>query len=294
MRPSVGLPTFVVGWLLTIVVVIGNGVVIFLIATRRNLRTTTNWFVLSLAVADLGFGAFFFPRYSLCFISDETCRNTGVVLAYSFGYGFTYASVTNLCVLTVDRYLAVVRPLRYVTFMTKKRVAMLIAAAWSVALLVQIACFKLYSPKAGRSSLNSFWVSLHYLTVLACGFLLISTVQVHCVIRRITRKNARVLAQLNFNNKIHLGSAAFRTVGMASAKMLAIVVAVFVVCYLMNGIENILVMFGPAQKDVTFDTEVLPLLKLVNSAINPVAYALYKREIRRELKKLLECLRLSS
>ena len=119
-------------------IVVGNCLVIFLITTRRRLRTTTNWFVLSLAVADFAAGAVWYPRLSFCSIRDENCINEAVQMAYSFGSFFVYASVTNLCALTLDRYLAIVHPLRYVTFMTKKRVALLVCAAWAVAFLILV------------------------------------------------------------------------------------------------------------------------------------------------------------
>ena len=118
------------GWTSAIGILIGNGLVIFLLTTRRNLRTTTNWFVLSLGVADFGVGAVRYPRLSFCSIRDETCVNEAVKVAFSIGYSFVFASVTNLCAITLDRYLAIVHPLRYATFMTKRRVALLVSAAW--------------------------------------------------------------------------------------------------------------------------------------------------------------------
>ena len=60
----------ILSWLLTVIVIIGNGLVIYLITTRRKLRTKTNWFVLSLAVADFGVGAIYFPSTFTCRIRD--------------------------------------------------------------------------------------------------------------------------------------------------------------------------------------------------------------------------------
>ena len=84
-------------------------------------------------MADLGVGTVCSPRVSFCSIYDETCVNEAVKIAILIGILFVNASVTNLCALTLDRYLAIVHPLRYVTFLTKKRVALLVSAAWAVA-----------------------------------------------------------------------------------------------------------------------------------------------------------------
>ena len=57
------IPSYVtIAWLLTITAIIGNGLVIYLIIITKQLHTTTNWFILSLAAADLSFAVCFFPR----------------------------------------------------------------------------------------------------------------------------------------------------------------------------------------------------------------------------------------
>ena len=43
-----------------------------------------------------------------------------------------YASVTNLCSLVLDRYIAVVMPLRYLIFMTHQRVIEMICLSWVI------------------------------------------------------------------------------------------------------------------------------------------------------------------
>ena len=284
MRP---LWALIPGWILAVGIVIGNGLAIFLITTRPNLRTTTNWFVLSLAVADFGVGVVYYPRLSFCSIVDKTCVNEAVKIAFSIGSSFVLASVTNLCALTLDRYLAIVHPLRYATFMTKKRVALLVSAVWGVEIFRLISHLVMFFALAGEPQtllINS--ILTYYKTViimLACVFLPFATVRIFLVVRRIARQNAVLVAQLNFNHKLQHG-VAFKARETASAKMIGIVVTVFLVCYLFDAVDSILLLVGPPLPPTA--AEVLILLQLLNSAVNPAAYALYKREINRELKRL--------
>ena len=43
---------WILGWILSILTITGNGFVIFLVGSKRQLRTKTNAFILSLAMAD--------------------------------------------------------------------------------------------------------------------------------------------------------------------------------------------------------------------------------------------------
>ena len=286
MRP---LWAFIPGWIMEVVIVVGNGLVIFLITTRRNLRTTTNWFVLSLAVADFGIGTVMYPRFSFCSIRDESCVNEAVEIAFLIGSLFMFASVTNLCALTLDRYLAVVHPLRYVTFMTKKRVALLVSVAWGVALTLSASSFLFYVVEIKDQQFTVMY--LLYDTAIVLGvsiFLLFATVRIFLVVRRIARQNAAVVAQLNFNHKLQHG-VAFKARETASAKMLGIVVTVFVVSFLPWVADSICIL--AELRYPNFLTEIYDFLVTLNSAVNPVAYAFYKREIKTELKKLFRCSR---
>ena len=121
----------VLGWFLTAVIVIGNGLVVYLVTKRQNLHTTTNWFVLSLALADFGFGTTFVPLQAVC-ILNHLCH----MISDSIKTFFVYASVINLCILTLNRYLAIVKPLKYGVFMTGRRVVVLISAAWGLSMLL--------------------------------------------------------------------------------------------------------------------------------------------------------------
>ena len=126
-----------IGWLLSIATAVGNGFAIFLVAKNRRLHSSANWFVLSLAVADFGVGITVFPSHYFC-IHSMAC-NSRVYMA--FFWFFLHSSVTNLCSLTWDRYIAIVHPFKYNTSMTERRPGMIILAAWLVPFTISLSLF---------------------------------------------------------------------------------------------------------------------------------------------------------
>ena len=57
---------WILGWFLSILVVAGNGFIIFLVCSKRQLRTKTNASVVSLAVADFCVGLSVIPLKHFC------------------------------------------------------------------------------------------------------------------------------------------------------------------------------------------------------------------------------------
>lgn len=115
---------WILGWIPSTFAILGNGSVIYLIYTRRRLRTVPNRFVLSLALADFGVGACFFPAHFICNFRPSNCNSS---IADDIAVLTIYSSTTNLCAMTVDRYLATVRPLTYTSLMTARRAEYFIA-----------------------------------------------------------------------------------------------------------------------------------------------------------------------
>ena len=64
----------VVFWFFIFLSLVGNCWVIFVITRRRQLRTTANWFILSLAAADLGVTCVYFSTYVICEVILDTCN----------------------------------------------------------------------------------------------------------------------------------------------------------------------------------------------------------------------------
>ena len=138
----------ILGWTLSIVAAAGNGSIIFLVCSKRRLLTKTNAFIISLAVADLGVGVSVFPSAFFCEIvktshnSYSICKDIHERIRWLFGY----ASVTSLCCLVLDRYVAIVKPLKYLNFMSRGRVIQMIFVSWAIPVGFVITVFFLPDP----------------------------------------------------------------------------------------------------------------------------------------------------
>uniref|UniRef100_A0A3Q3RBX6 D(3) dopamine receptor n=1 Tax=Monopterus albus TaxID=43700 RepID=A0A3Q3RBX6_MONAL len=125
--------------LLILAIVFGNVLVCLAVLKERSLQTTTNYLVVSLAVADLLVaslvmpwavylevvgGAWLFSRlYCNIFVTLDVMMCT--------------ASILNLCAISIDRYTAVVMPVLYnTTHSSRKRVLVMITTAWVLAFAV--------------------------------------------------------------------------------------------------------------------------------------------------------------
>ncbi|CAH3195577.1 unnamed protein product, partial [Porites evermanni] len=122
---------WILGWVLSFLAITGNGFTIFLVCSRRNLRTKPNVFIVSLAVADFCVGLSVIPSLFFCDITN-TCYWPQRWLSWVnfIRWLFSYTSVVNLCGLVLDRLIAIVHPLKYITLMTRRRIIQVIFFSW--------------------------------------------------------------------------------------------------------------------------------------------------------------------
>ena len=124
---------WILGWSLSILTMAGNGFLICIIIRRTQLRTKTNAFVVSLAVADFCVGMFAFPSRFFC----EMFGQCNWPIYFLRGL-FVYTSASNLCSLVLDRYMAVAKPLQYLTFMKNRRVIQMISLSWIIPVIFSV------------------------------------------------------------------------------------------------------------------------------------------------------------
>ncbi|KAM7367466.1 hypothetical protein PAMP_015366 [Pampus punctatissimus] len=126
----------VLGVPLILVIILGNVLVCLSVLTERSLKTATNYFIISLAVADLLLAVLVLPLYVYSeFLGGIWTLSTYICDALmTMDVMLCTASILNLCAISVDRYIAVVVPLKYNRNQFSIRQLALITATWVLSL----------------------------------------------------------------------------------------------------------------------------------------------------------------
>jgi len=278
----------VLSWFFTALGIVGNSFVILLITSKKQLvHQTTNWLLLSLSFADLGVSLSIIPGEFLCFPSKR-CH---FVLLASFQWAFLYSSVVNLCMLTLDRYIAIVKPFIYLLMMSKRRVVASICAAW---IFPFIFCFIPFTFIYGEHHLTAMRYYT-YFTLVALEFLpvftlILATGHMIFIARKHAREVASVAAQLQYNQPTPEGgnAASLRQENRrrSSVLFIAAIVFFFVFCYSVTIALSFCSIFELCAVPRSLAL-VKKMLLLANSAFNPIAYGFLKHDVKREVKQLL-------
>ena len=115
----------------------GNILVMLAFRIERRLHKPSNYFLLSLAAADLIIGLFSMPVYSLYLIMGTWPFGSVVCdLWISVDYACSEVSVLNLILISADRMWSVRSPARYRNKMTLQRAVIMIIPTWVLPILL--------------------------------------------------------------------------------------------------------------------------------------------------------------
>ncbi|KAL4237187.1 negative regulation of acetylcholine secretion [Mactra antiquata] len=125
--------TGVVLFLLIFLTIAGNLMVFVAVIYNKQLRTISNVFIVSLSVADFLLGTVVMIPAALNEIFHRwvLARRFCVVWA-GFDVMLCSASILNVCLISFDRYIAIMLPLRYKVLITCRRSLLMLTIAWGI------------------------------------------------------------------------------------------------------------------------------------------------------------------
>ena len=117
---------------LIVIIIVGNTLVIVSVWRESALKSPRYFILSSLALCDLCNGLIATPLelYSRLVQNDTTCSLANSGYFSIWPYMFTVTSGTHLLLVTVDRHLAITRPLHYITMVTTFRMLVAIGLVW--------------------------------------------------------------------------------------------------------------------------------------------------------------------
>lgn len=278
--------------------IFGNSLVIASFFKFRYLRMVTNYFLVSLAVADLMLASFSMPFWLIIRLADlmrvPRDRLDYMILYYSWQYLdilCSTASITNLCVIAKDRHMAIVSPLRYYAKMTPKRALISIAVGWSYAAICagisMISIDRNIQPIAGRVyavfiSLAAFFIPLLIILIYYGRIFAVALTQ----IKRLSHQGSLVYGAEKERRTLMQRE-------LKLSKTLAIVVGTFVVCW--SPFFVILILFAVcstscvSSASATTYIAVSKWMHYSSTTANPIIYTLFTKGFRQAFKSMLNC-----
>ncbi|XP_029462377.1 5-hydroxytryptamine receptor 2C [Rhinatrema bivittatum] len=114
----------------------GNILVIMAVSLEKKLQNATNYFLMSLAVADMLVGILVMPVSLITILYDYAWPLPDKLcpIWISLDVLFSTASIMHLCAISLDRYVAIRNPIEHSRFNSRTKAIMKIAAVWTISI----------------------------------------------------------------------------------------------------------------------------------------------------------------
>ncbi|XP_057294581.1 D(2) dopamine receptor A-like [Hydractinia symbiolongicarpus] len=247
-------------------ILVGNILTCLVFCIQRNLRTAMNYFIIFLAFSDIFVALVPMPIY-LYFIIKKTWPPMIQSDTFALLDVITcVSSIGNLTAISIDRYYAVVYPLKHRAYMTKRKSLFIIAFVWICSVTIAL-----------TNNLLG-WVKYTYFAMLLGVlfpfiFMIFAYVSIFYTVKKSRKVSKRSVAR-----------------EWKVARTILIAITVFFLCWIPFLVVNLYIVMtmNPVSRVLVYGVK---WLHYFNSCCNPIIYGLFHDQFATAIKVFLrKCL----
>jgi hypothetical protein len=263
---------------------VGNALVLFAIYKTPQLQRISNYFIASLAFADFSVGLLvnpFWAAKSALFVWQNEHPLTLITAYMSMQTSVT--TTFSLCAVSIDRYIAITRPMHYKQILCRRRCKLIIGIIWLLSFILPIPRPLVTDPR----NVSKVWIT-GCTVVILLPLLVISYCYYHIV--REVKRHISTIASTNEWIAGLPNATASRKKNTKAAWTVAIIIGVFLVMWLPSLILTALL---ASYKDICYKGKLTRvwsftvLVAFMSSAVNPLIYTARNQEYRNAFRSIL-------
>lgn len=280
-RSSVSLAIAMSHFVLIPLCLVGNGLVVIVFCTNARHRTSTNVFVVGLAVSDLLVGIFSVPFWMYVSSYDSVFNGRCLEPWYSIYIGFDVfsgcASILQLTAISLERYMCIASPMRH-RKLRRYVYYIMVVLAWMYAILMA-------GLLPSRKQTPKIYTLLLFITCFACPLIIITADYTY--VFKVGRNQAR--GRKSSKKSVGMIGGSIKEVNLALT--VVVLTGLFVISWLPFFIVNLIATFcfkclptKPWQLGILI--RFVKWMQYANCCINPYVYAYRHVEMKRSFLKI--------
>lgn len=275
--------------------IFGNLLVCVAIWRNKKLQTITNYFLVSLAVADFLVGALAIPCALIIDLGISYHNYSLCIFVLSMLIILTQSSIFSLLLVAVERYIAIVLPFHYRRLMKPRIAKLVILLTWVLACVMGLIPLMGFQRRYKRTQhcifvyvVNmTYMVYINFFGSVLTSLLVMFFIYAHIFIT--VRKHVKNIA----NMRTISAKQARKNVGIGrkvrKATSIFLILFLFIICWIPLHILNCVTLFCPRCTVPLQLTLTAVILSHANSVFNPLIYAYRMKSFHQAFKSIILC-----
>ncbi|XP_004869963.1 olfactory receptor 4A5 [Heterocephalus glaber] len=281
--PSAQTALFIMVLLIYSVTMLGNLLILVTVIASPSLGSPMYFFLANLSLLDAVYSTVFSPKLLIGLLSDKkTISFPGCMAQLFLEHLFAATEVFLLVVMAYDRYVAICKPLHYLTIMSRQVCILFLVVSWAGGLahsVIQLV-FVYSLPFCGPNIINHFVCDMYPLLELVCtdtyliGLSVVANGGAICMV-------VFILLLISYGiilNSLKTHSQEGRRKALSTCSShITVIILFFIPC---------IIMYVRPVSNFPFDKFIAIFYTLVTPMLNPLIYTLRNSEIKNSMEKL--------